>query len=156
MSNSVCNCYPLTLYSYRPSLFRGPMNFITGSIFSGMVRLYWPIDLLDDWGTALHPSSDKPTDSSPSIQSINPKPANADIPKDAGAWFFGQRGQALIGIYCSQATAMDWSKGKGDSIIKMKNADGKETEHPVPVSQYIATCIEKQERFFNKMSAITV
>jgi hypothetical protein len=88
-----------------------------GSLFTSSVRLFWPLDLFSEWCSFLAPtdklfvSNQSPSASNPMVTHRLKEQLVDDVQK-AGTWCAARKGDAYIGVYCSQRSKMDFRASK--------------------------------------------
>lgn len=101
---------------------------IMGTLFSHAVRLYWPLGLFEDavcfqapkentWTSNLSPTASNPMIMRREVSVLN------DTVQKPGVWCVARRGEAYIGVYCSQKGKMDHKHTK-DAEMKETPTSG--------------------------------
>jgi hypothetical protein len=118
---------------------------IMGSLFSSSVRLYWPIQFFDDWVSFRAPKTTvEPTAlADEGGQFMQHRRSQHRLDEDVtkkGTWCVAQRGEAFIGVYCSQKTHMDHRHAK-DAEMKL-TPTSEEVHAPVRTATAFCRCMQ--------------
>ena len=100
-----------------------------GSVFSGSVRLFWPLQFLTNTCCFLAPTAatytsvTSPTATNPMVMHSTVAMLDQTVQK-AAVWMAGQRGECYVGVYCSQKTRMDHRAVKDAEVKEINTSKG--------------------------------
>ena len=110
-----------------PSSLRNRM--IMGTLFSGSVRLYWPVQFFSEWYCWVAPSENNFVSvNSPAVTNQfllhNTLLKLNEVVQKPRSWCAGQRGDCYIAVYCSEKTKMDHRATKDAEMKESNTAQG--------------------------------
>jgi hypothetical protein len=105
-------------------------RMIMGSLFSYSVRVFWPHNLMDESCTFAGGGGVCGVDANACVEQTT---VAMDLAvKTPGVWTAGRRGDAYVGVYCSQKTKMDHRSSKDATYVVRASPTEEEVKHDVP------------------------